>query len=206
MSAAPLPDRIAAIAERVGIPVQVDEASADHPLLPGTEHVYAAWAGDVLHVHAGAFAALAETAAASAPDFVLEDEIEAHLEAAVDDREAAEPAEGDEALFQSHAAFRRGEDLPHGWYRGGEAAGPARWIVDLDVFAEVWLSAYTWARLVGTRLSLTLGEDVLEIELPADADPAEALVLEGAGLYESEPFEDEPLPPCGDLHLLFFVV
>lgn len=212
VGSASLPDRIAAVAERlVAAPaapgaapprVVVDPARKPHPLLPDLENVYVEQEAEALRLYAGSFAALVE----AHDDLSLEDEVEAHVETALEDRAAAGDADDEDALFRQHARFRRGEPLPHAWYRAGEPAGPHAWIVDLDVFVEVWLSEAVWKQQVGGVLRLTLDEDVLEVELPEDADPAEVLTLEGAGLFESEPFEDEPLPPTGDLHLVFFVV
>ena len=52
----------------------------------------------------------------------------------------------------------------------------------------------------------TARSSALDLEFPDDADPGDWITLEGAGLFEDELYDDEPVPTSGDLHLLFFVV
>lgn len=187
-------------------PLQVDEAAPPAERLPSSARRYISEAPEGLTLHLGSFRALA----AEQADLDAADEIRAHLEMWAADHEAGQETlreiDSEEDLLQAHARFRRGEDLPHAWYRVGELLDPRAWAVDLDVFVEIWIDRLAWGRITGTTVPVQLGEDVLDVELPADADSADILTLEGAGLFEDEPYEDEPLPPTGDLHLYFVVI
>ncbi len=103
------------------------------------------------------------------PGLDLEEEVEAHMAAALEDAAAAAETlatpEDEDSLLARHARFRRGEELPYAWYRGGESVDEGVWAVDLDLFAEVWVSRHTWPALIRGTLPLQFGEDVLEVEV-----------------------------------------
>lgn len=129
----------------------------------------------------------------------------------VAERAAADDAiGGDDALFQAHAAFVRGMEVPAGWYRCGERLAPDAWAVDLDVFVDLVLEREAWDAIRGTRVTLALlGED-LEVEIPEEAQADEAWTLEGAGLFEPAPGIDEDELAeddgrYGDLHVVPYV-
>ncbi len=187
-------------------PLELDTAAPPAQRLPKAPRTYLTTGDGGATLHLGSF----QTLAAEQADVDAADEVRSHLELWAADAEAAQETvaelDSEEALLQCHARFRRGEDLPHAWYRVGELLDTRAWAVDLDVFVEIWIDRFTWQQMQGTTVPIQLGEDTLEIELPADADAADILTLEGAGLFDDEPYEDEPLPPSGDLHLYFVVV
>lgn len=125
----------------------------------------------------------------------------------------------DESLFALHARFRADQDVPDGWYREGEPMGPGAWVVDLDLFVEVALDEAAWADVRGDVLELAVGDEVLDVEVPADAELEGFWTLPGAGLFEAAAGVDEAqleeaealgtldqFGRYGDLHLIPLVV
>ena len=93
--------------------------------------------------------------------------------------------------------------------------GPGAWVVDLDLFVEVGLAAEAWDQVRGDVLQLGVGDEVLDVEVPADADLEGCWTLPGAGLFEAAPGVDEEqleeaealgtlaeLGRFGDLHIV----
>ncbi len=121
----------------------------------------------------------------------------------------------DERLFALHAQFKADEEVPEGWYRDGEAMAENAWVVDIDLFVEVSMSAAEWEAVRGTTLDLGIGEDELSLDIPADVSFEECWHLPGCGLFEpaagvteeqlaeAEDFdEDDELGRFGDLFVL----
>ncbi len=145
----------------------------------------------IVHLYYGSFVALAE----SDPSFDLEAElketIEHEVQHHIEDRAGAETLSAEDALFETHARFRAGLEVPAGWYRQGEPIAPGLWAVDLDLFLEVNLRPRDWARIPGTRLVLVVLDEPFEIDVPADAQPDEVWTFEGEGLVESDRADDD---------------
>lgn len=188
-------------------PIQWSEAPHPHPTLAGEEarsvveaDPSAAGTGVVLRLSGPAFFALDPAERVAALDTEVRDRLEAHAA-------GIESEEPDEGVFEQHARFRAGQDLPRAWYRSGVPLAPGVWVVDLDVFMEVRLPQARWSELLGQRVALRVLEEELELELPEDFEGSEALTLEGAGLYDDDPGvdEDDPAPETGDLHLMPWV-
>jgi hypothetical protein len=162
----------------------------------------------VVHLYYGSFVDQAE----DDPSFDMEEElretIEHEIQHHIEDRAGVKTLHEEDELFEAHARFRAGLDVPEGWYRHGEALAPGLWAVDLDLFLDLDLRAKEFETLKGTTLALTLLEQPLEVELPADATPDEVFTVEGEGLFQpdeepeggEEPDEDEP-GSAGDLHI-----
>jgi hypothetical protein len=165
----------------------------------------------VVHLYYGSFADLA----GRDPTFdveaelreTLEHEIQHHLE----DRAGIKDLENEDDLFEAHARFRAGLEVPPGWYRQGEPVGDHLWAVDLDLFLELPVRRSEWEKLKGRPVTLQVLGQPLEVEIPADADPTEVFTLEGEGLFEpdEEPDEDEEAEvdedtpgTSGDLHIV----
>jgi hypothetical protein len=81
--------------------------------------------------------------------------------------------------------------------------------VDLDLFLDLDLREKEFRALRGTTLALTVLDQPLEVELPADARPDEVFTVEGEGLFQpdEEPEEGEELGEdapgaAGDLHIV----
>lgn len=121
----------------------------------------------------------------------------------------------DESLFAHHARFKADGDAPDGWYREGEPLGSNAWAVDLDLFVEIEQPGEAWEALRGETMELAIGEEVFEIDVPADVSFEEIWTLEGGGLFEPAPgvteeqlaeaedFEsDDELGRFGDLHVV----
>lgn len=121
----------------------------------------------------------------------------------------------DENLFATHARFKADQEVPDGWYRAGEAMDEAAWVVDLDLFVEITMSADEWEPVLGDVLQLAVGDTVLDLEVPDDATLEDCWVLPGMGLFEAaagtteaelaEAEEAGTLDQhgrCGDLHVI----
>lgn len=171
-----------------------------------------------VHVYYGSFADLAQQDPRFDVDAELRETIEHEIQHHIEDRAGVKALLSEDDLFEAHARFRAGLDVPAGWYRQGEALAPGVWGVDLDLFVELALRASEFEALKGRTLTLDVLGTPLEVEVPADADPEEIFTVEGAGLFQAdedqpdgEPPEDEPEedeedaePPglSGDLHLV----
>ncbi|MEZ6008927.1 MAG: hypothetical protein R3F05_14340 [Planctomycetota bacterium] len=144
-----------------------------------------------------------------------DDEIEEAVVIALDrwheDLVAAEALPDEKALFETHAAFRRGEPTPSGWYRRGEPIAPGVWIVDLDLFVELLVSPATFEAMAGQELTLYLDEEAVAFDAPAQPDPEEVWTLSEVGLFEPDPGQGEPETEeeeaaltgrTGDLHIV----
>lgn len=167
-----------------------------------------------VHLYYGSFVDLARRDPAFDLDAELRETIEHEIQHHVEDRAGVRALHDEDALFDAHARFRAGLDVPAGWYRQGEALEPGVWAVDLDLFVELDVPRAEFERLRGRTLVLDVLGEPLELELPADADPEEVFTVEGAGLLEEEDGEggsedddteggDAGAPGlCGDLHLV----
>jgi hypothetical protein len=163
----------------------------------------------IVHLYYGSFVEQAE----SDPTFDIEEElketIEHEIQHHIEDRAGVKTLHEEDELFDAHARFRAGLDVPDGWYRLGEALAPGLWAVDLDLFLDLDLRAKEFQALKGTTLALTVLDQPLKVELPADASPDEVFSVEGEGLFQpdeepeegEEPDDDEP-GSAGDLHII----
>lgn len=145
----------------------------------------------VIDLYYGSFVELAK----QDPDFDMEAElaktIEHEIQHHLEDRAGIHTLCNEDALFEAHARFRNGLDVPPGWYRLGEMLEPGLWAVDIDLFLELELRKKDWNGLVGTRLVLTVLDDRLEVDVPADTQPEEIWTFEGEGLLEDGAADDE---------------
>lgn len=173
-----------------------------------------------VHLYYGSFAEQAAQDPGFEVDAELRETIEHEIQHHIEDRAGVKTLLDEDALFEAHARFRAGLEVPPGWYRMGEALAPGVWAVDLDLFVELDLRAPEFAALRGRTLRLTVLDEPLEVDLPADADPEEVFTVEGAGLAETADDEeaeqgpeegadeddgpdDEDAPvTAGDLHLV----
>jgi hypothetical protein len=158
----------------------------------------------VVHLHYGSFADLA----GRDPSFDVEEELRETIEHEVqhhlEDRAGIRDLLDEDALFEAHARFRAGMEVPPGWYRRGEPLAPGLWAVDLDLFLELDVRREEWERLRGTTVPLRVLDAEVRLDLPADADPEEVFTLEGEGLFEEDgESEGEEAPGwAGDLHVV----
>ena len=104
----------------------------------------------------------------------------------------------DDSLFALHARFKANQELPDGWYRAGDALGDDAWVVDLDLFVEVTLDAAAWEEVRGDVLQLAVGDEVLDLDIPADDTLEDCWTLVGAGLFEAHPGVDEEALEAGE--------
>ncbi len=183
--------------------VDVHEDAQGHPHVPGVYTLGACETShlsdptgetpnrSVVHLYHGSFAALA----AEDPDFDVEAELEATLEHEIrhhlEDRAGEQALADEDGLFEAHARFRAGLEVPAGWYRRGDELEPGLFAVDLDLFLELPLRRVEWDRLPGTRLALRLLGGELGIDVPDDASPDEIWTFEGEGLVDDEDDDDE---------------
>jgi hypothetical protein len=145
----------------------------------------------VVHLYYGSFVALAESDPSFDVEAELKETIEHEVQHHIEDRAGANTLHDEDALFEAHARFRAGLEVPAGWYRQGEPIAPGLWAVDLDLFLEVNLRPADWAPIPGTRLVLNVLDEPFEIDVPKDAQPDEVWTFEGEGLVEGDEDEDE---------------
>lgn len=162
-----------------------------------------------VHIYYGSFVDIARRD----PSFDIEAELDETLRHEVrhhiEDRAGLRALLEEDDLFEAHARFRAGLEVPPGWYRHGERHAPGLWSVDLDLFLELDLRRSEFAAQRGRPLVLDVLGQPVEVELPADAEPEEVFTVEGAGLFEpdealeegAEPDEDTP-GTAGDLHIV----
>lgn len=201
--------------------VDVHRELRAHPLLPdivtlgecGTSPL-STLAGEeafrsTVHLYYGSFVDLARRDPAFDVEAELRETIEHEIQHHIEDRAGVKALLQEDDLFEAHARFRAGLEVPSGWYRQGEALAPGVWAVDLDLFVELSLRRAEFERLKGKPLTLEVLDEPLEVEIPADAAPEEVFTVEGAGLFEpdDEPEEGEDPDPeapghSGDLHLV----
>ncbi|MHC5009333.1 MAG: hypothetical protein ACYTG6_00105 [Planctomycetota bacterium] len=179
----------------------------------------------VVHLYYGSFVDLAR----KDPSFDIEHELEETLEHEVqhhlEDRAGIKTLRDEDDLFEAHARFRGGLDVPAGWYRRGEHLGPDLWAVDLDLFLELHVPRSAWKDIPGSRLRLVVLERPLEIDVPEDAEPDEIWTFEGEGFSDrededesdadeadadeagdDEAGDDDASAPVGALHIIPMVV
>jgi hypothetical protein len=162
-----------------------------------------------VHVYYGSFVEMAERDPSFDVDAELDETLRHEVRHHVEDRAGLGALAEEDDLFEAHARFRAGLEVPPGWYRHGERVAPGLWSVDLDLFLELGLRRSEFAAQRGRTLTLDVLGQPLEVELPADADPDEVFTVEGAGLFEpdealgegEEPDEDTP-GEAGDLHIV----
>lgn len=140
----------------------------------------------IVHLYYGSFVALAESDPSFDVDAELEETIEHEVQHHIEDRAGAQALSEEDALFETHARFRAGLEVPVGWYRQGEPIAPGLWAIDLDLFLEVNLRRKDWEAIPGTRLVLNLLDEPFEIDVPEDAQPDEVWTFEGEGLVEGD--------------------
>ena len=119
----------------------------------------------------------------------IEHEVQHHLE----DRAGISTLQNEDALFEAHARFRAGLDVPAGWYRQGEPIEPGLWAVDLDLFLELPIRSRTGPRCPARASRSRSWTTPFEVDVPADADPDEIWTFEGEGLVEGDEEEEEPV-------------
>ena len=105
--------------------------------------------------------------------YELEETLAHEIQHHVEDRAGVSTLRDEDALFEMHARFRDGQEVPEGWYRLGDPVEPGLWAVDLHLFLELELREKDWAPLPGTRLLLTLLGAPFEVDVPEDADELE---------------------------------
>ena len=153
----------------------------------------------VIHLYYGSFVAIAKEDPSFDIGAELEETIAHEIQHHVEDRAGVKTLRDEDALFEAHACFRAGLEVPAGWYRSGDPIEPGLWAVDLDLFLELEMRRQDWARLPGTRLALTILDAPFEVDVPSDAEPEEVWTFEGEGLVDGgdedtdeEGDEDEP--------------
>jgi hypothetical protein len=161
----------------------------------------------IVHLYHGSFAALARTDPSFDWEYELRETIEHEVQHHLEDRAGIKDLRDEDALFDAHARFKAGLEVPPGWYRQGERVGQDLWAVDLDLFLELRMRRKEWDALRGRRIELVVMDDALPVDLPADADPDEVFTLEGEGLFEEDESaeaegEEAPLGISGDLHVI----
>lgn len=212
--------RAEALAAQAGLgPLRVRPQAPAHPVLPAQRtYVEIASPGPgpaeaLVDLYHGSFAEAAAREAGFDELALLERALAHAAQHVAEERRAREAIGDDEALFETHARFRRGLLVPGGWYRRGERLAPSVWVVDLDLFVEVLLPSSAWEALRGGPLVLSILDDELEIELAPDATVDEVWTLPDCGLFEPAPgvgeedvealADDEELPGrFGDLHVV----
>lgn len=199
--------------------VVVHRAAKRHPLLEGVVTLgecepspLAAMAGEgpgrsIVHVYYGSFVDQAKDDPRFDVDAELVETIEHEVRHHVEDRAGVRALIDEDDLFDAHARFLQGLEVPAGWYRRGERLAPDVYAVELDLFVELRLRRPEWERLKGTVFETTVLNEPLEAEIPADAEPGKALTFEGEGLAGEEREEEkghgeEEDPEVGDLHLI----
>jgi hypothetical protein len=163
-----------------------------------------------VHLYYGSFVDLARRDPGFDVDAELRETIEHEIQHHIEDRAGVKTLHDEDALFEAHARFRAGLDVPEGWYRQGERMAAGLWAVDLDLFLELDLRAKEFDALKGTTLALTVLDQPLEVDLPADARPDEVFTVEGEGLFvpdeeeagEEDDPDEEVEGSAGDLHLI----
>lgn len=118
------------------------------------------------------------------------------LERYHEDLALREEIPNEQALFEQHAALRRGDATWPGWYRRGEQIAQGLWAVDLDLFAELVVPARQLAELGGQSVVIRLDDEEIDIELPDQPKGDDLWTLEGLGLIEEDP--DAVLPDDED--------
>ena len=159
----------------------------------------------IVHLYYGSFADLARRDDTFDVEAELVETVEHEVQHHLEDKAGVRGLEDDDDLFDAHARFLADLDVPPGWYRRGRRLEPDVYAVDLDLFVELRLRRREFERLRGTVVRLTVLGDPVEVELPADADPAEIFTLEGEGLLQTaeddKPGERDEVP-AGDLHVV----
>jgi hypothetical protein len=164
----------------------------------------------VVHVYYGSFADLARRDPSFDVDAELRETIEHEVQHHLEDRAGVKDLLGEDDLFEAHARFRAGMEVPAGWYRFGEPVGDHVWAVDMDLFLELPLRRTEWDALRGTTVRLDVMGEPLEVDIPDDAEADEIFTLEDEGLFEpdeaaaeGEVAADETVPgSSGDLHIV----
>jgi hypothetical protein len=157
----------------------------------------------IVHLYYGSFLDLAGRDEGFDVDEELRETIEHEVRHHIEDRAGVRALIDEDDLFDAHARFRAGLDVPAGWYRRGEKLEQDVYAVDLDLFVELRMRRREFEARRGTTLRLVVLGDPVEVDLPPDADPDEVFTLEGEGLLGEEPGEgSEQEAESGDLHLV----
>jgi hypothetical protein len=165
----------------------------------------------IVHLYYGSFADQARNDPSFDVESELRETIEHEIQHHIEDRAGAKELLGEDDLFEAHARFRAGMDVPPGWYRFGEPLGDGVWAVDLDLFLELPMRRREWDAVRGTTVTLTVLGDPVEVAIPSDAAPDEVFTLEGEGIFEpdleaddeDDRPDDEDVPGNrGDLHIV----
>lgn len=183
--------------------VDVHEDAQPHPMVPDVFTLGACETSplsepsgqepfrSVVHVYYGSFLELAKRDPSFDVEAELKETIEHEVQHHLEDRAGEKALRDEDDLFEAHARFRAGLEVPPGWYRQGELVGPNLWAVDLDLFLELDLRRRDWERLPGTTLVLDVLDAPFEIDVPEDAEPSEIWTFEGEGLIEGDEDEEE---------------
>jgi hypothetical protein len=154
----------------------------------------------IVHLYYGSFRELARMDSGFDVEAELRETIEHEIQHHIEDRAGLKTLRDEDDLFEAHARFRAGMEVPAGWYRQGEPVGPSLWAVDLDLFLELEMPRKRWAALRGETLELELLGAPLALEIPADAEPDEVWTVEGEGLVDADDddeADDEPDAEAG---------
>jgi hypothetical protein len=160
----------------------------------------------IVHLYYGSFVDQARQDDSFDVEAELQETIEHEVQHHLEDRAGIKDLRDEDDLFEAHARFRAGMDVPPGWYRQGEKVADGLWSIDLDLFLELDVRKREWDRLLGTTVSLDVMGERIEVSIPADADPTEVFTVEGEGLFEEEegeaPEGEQPSGWAGDLHIV----
>jgi predicted Zn-dependent protease with MMP-like domain len=156
----------------------------------------------IVHLYYGSFADLARRDDRFDVDEELRETVEHEVRHHLEDRAGLRTLIDEDDLFDAHARFRAGLDVPPGWYRRGERMEKDVYAVDLDLFVELRLRRREFEALRGKTLRLSVLGDPVEVEMPGDADPDEVFTLEEEGLFAEEEGGEEGEGEAGDLHVV----
>lgn len=162
----------------------------------------------IVHLYYGSFVELAREDSTFDVEAELAETLAHEIQHHLEDRAGIPTLRDEDALFEAHARFRAGLDTAPGWYRFGDPVEQGLWAVDLDLFLELPLRRAEFDAMLGTRLSLTLMDGTLEVDVPEDARPDEVWTFEGEGLVDGDEDEEEEEDdedeegPVGDLHVI----
>ena len=159
----------------------------------------------IVHLYYGSFVDLARRDETFDFDAELVETVEHEVQHHLEDKAGVRGLEDDDDLFDAHARFLADLEVPPGWYRQGRRLEPDVYAVDLDLFVELRLRRREFEALRGTLVTMKVLDEPVELELPADADPAEIFTLEGEGLIqtaEDDGPKDREGSSSGDLHVV----
>ncbi|MBL9087830.1 MAG: metallopeptidase family protein [Planctomycetia bacterium] len=165
----------------------------------------------IIHLYYGSFVELARRDRKFDVDAELRETIEHEVQHHLEDRAGVRTLVDEDDLFDAHQRFRAGLETPPGWWRRGEELEDGVWQVDLDLFVELRLRRRELEALRGTTVALTVLDEPLDVDVPADAKAGDILTFEGTGVADEG--DDPPGPEAhdeedgdaGDLHVVLDV-